>query len=57
MALLVWSCARDGTLQVKEAEEVISDAAVLSRSLAIQMCSFKYDRQLTTANRSGVQWC
>ena len=47
--------ARDGTLRVKETEEAISDAAVLSRSLTIQRCSFKCDHQLKAVNRSGVQ--
>lgn len=56
-ALLVWLCARDRILQVREAEEAISNAAVLSRSLTIQMCSFEYDHQLKALNRSGVQWC
>lgn len=50
-ALLAWSSASDGTLQVREAEDTTSDAAVLSRSSTIRMCSFKHDDQLKAVNR------
>lgn len=56
MALLEWSCAGDGPLQVEGAEEGTSSAAVLSRGLAIQMCSFKCDHQLKVVNGSRVWW-
>lgn len=55
------ACARDGALQVKEAKQWILHAAMLSRNLTIQMCSFKYDHQLKAVSRSlefsGAESC
>lgn len=60
-ALSVWPCARDGALQVKEAKQWILDAVMLSRSLTIQMCSFKYGHQLKVVSWSlefsGAESC
>lgn len=60
-ALSVWPCARDGALQVKEAKQWILDAMMLSRSLTIQMCSFKYGHQLKAVSWSlefsGAESC